>query len=112
MQCRRTSGMRCCRESPKWHPTCSSAPWTTSLELGLIFAAHTALAWNMVRRGEQFRSALASRDIIGQAKGTVMERFDVGAVQAFDMLKRLSQTTNSPVVDIARRLVQAGRPPR
>jgi GAF domain-containing protein len=83
-----------------------------SLELGLIFAAYTALAWNMVRRGEQFRSALASRDIIGQAKGMVMERFDVGAVQAFDMLKRLSQTTNSPVVDIARRLVQAGRPPR
>ena len=35
-----------------------------------------ALAWHMVRRDEQFRSALASRDVIGQAKGLLMERFD------------------------------------
>jgi hypothetical protein len=30
-----------------------------------------------VRLSDQFQSALASREIIGQAEGIVMERFDV-----------------------------------
>ncbi|PQM46686.1 hypothetical protein C1Y40_03123 [Mycobacterium talmoniae] len=76
-----------------------------AVELGLILATHTALVWHMVRRDEQFRSALASRDIIGQAKGMIMERFDIDAVQAFELLKRLSQTSNTPLVEVARRLV-------
>ncbi len=74
-------------------------------EVGLILATHTALAWNMVRRDEQFRSALASRDIIGQAKGMIMERFKIDSVQAFELLKRLSQTSNTPVVAVARQLI-------
>lgn len=76
-------------------------------ELGLILATHTALAWNMLRRNEQFRSALASRDIIGQAKGMIMERFKIDAVQAFELLKRLSQGSNTPLVAVARQLVEA-----
>ena len=83
-----------------------------SVELGLIFATHTALTWDIVRRDEQFKSALASRDIIGQAKGMIMERFNVDAVQAFELLKRLSQTSNAPVAEIARRLVHADHPPK
>ena len=59
--------------------------------MGLIFATHIALAWQLLRRNDEFRSALASRDIIGQAKGTIMERFDMDAVQAFDLLVRLSK---------------------
>jgi GAF domain-containing protein len=82
-----------------------------SVELALIFATHTALMWSMVRRDEQFRNALASRDIIGQAKGMLMERFNVDAQQAFDLLKRLSQTSNTPVAAIARQLVRPNRPP-
>ena len=79
-----------------------------SVEQGLIFATHAALAWNLLRRKTQFRSALATRDIIGQAKGMLIERFDIDAVQAFDLLKRLSQTSNTPLVDIATRVVDAG----
>lgn len=78
-----------------------------AIELGLIFATHAAIAWGMQRRDEQFRSALASRDVIGQAKGMLMERFDVDAVQAFDLLKRLSQDANTPLHDIARRLTSS-----
>ncbi len=77
----------------------------------MIFATHTALMWSMVRRAEQFRNALASRDIIGQAKGMLIERFKVDAEQAFDLLKRLSQTSNTPVANIARQLVLAEHPP-
>ncbi len=76
-----------------------------AVELGLVLAAHAALAWNLVRHQEQFRSALATRDLIGQAKGMIMERFNIGAVQAFDLLKRLSQDSNTPLFDIAQRIV-------
>lgn len=75
-----------------------------AVELGLIFANHTAIAWGMSRRDEQFRSALSSRDEIGQAKGILMERFGVDAVRAFELLKRLSQDTNTPLHQIAQRV--------
>ncbi|PRC56619.1 hypothetical protein C6A85_37695, partial [Mycobacterium sp. ITM-2017-0098] len=45
-----------------------------SRPLGLIFAAHSSVAWNSARREAQFQRALTSRDIIGQAKGMIMER--------------------------------------
>jgi transcriptional regulator with GAF, ATPase, and Fis domain len=81
-----------------------------AVEAGLILATHTALAWKLVRREEQFRSALASRDIIGQAKGMLMERFKIDAVQAFELLKRLSQNSNTPVATVARQLVESEHP--
>lgn len=80
-----------------------------SVELGLVYAAHTSVAWNSMRREQQFRSALASRDVIGQAKGMLMERFNIDAVAAFELLRRLSQESNTRLADIAERLV-ATRP--
>lgn len=79
-------------------------------EVGLIFAAHSSVAWNSARRDEQFRHALASRDIIGQAKGRIMERYAVNAVQAFEMLRKLSQDTNVPLIQIATELATEVRP--
>jgi hypothetical protein len=81
-----------------------------AVELGLVFAAHTTVAWNMMRRQEQFTSALASRDIIGQAKGILMERFGIDAMAAFELLRRLSQESNTRLADIAHRLVESERP--
>lgn len=77
-----------------------------AVDLGVVFASHTALVWNMFRRDEQFRSALASRDTIAQAKGMLMERFSIDAVAAFELLKQLSQESNTKLVDIADRLVR------
>jgi transcriptional regulator with GAF, ATPase, and Fis domain len=76
-----------------------------SVEAGLIYAAHTTVAWHILQRDDQFRAAVASRDIIGQAKGMLMERFDINAAQAFELLKRLSQEANTPLVAIAGRMV-------
>jgi transcriptional regulator with GAF, ATPase, and Fis domain len=81
-----------------------------AVEAGLVLATHTALAWKLVRREEQFRSALGSRDIIGQAKGMLMERFKIDAVQAFELLKRLSQNSNTPVAAVARQVVESEHP--
>ncbi len=76
-----------------------------SLDLGLIFATHTALVWNMTRRDQQFRAALVSRDVIGQAKGRMMERFNIDAAEAFEMLKLRSQDSNTPLAMVARNVV-------
>jgi GAF domain-containing protein len=77
--------------------------------IGLIFAAHSSVAWNAARRDEQFKRALASRDIIGQAKGMIMERYGVDAVQAFQLLRKLSQDSNVPLILIANDLVEKAR---
>lgn len=82
-----------------------------AVAVGMLWASHTSLAWKMAERDQQYRAALESRDTIGQAKGVLMERFDIGANQAFDMLKRLSQDSNTPLATIAQRVVLTrGRP--
>lgn len=78
-------------------------------EVGLIFATHSAVAWNAARRDEQLQRALASRDMIGQAKGMIMERYTIGAIQAFEMLRKLSQDSNVPLARIAEELVDKSR---
>jgi GAF domain-containing protein len=77
-----------------------------SRTIGLVFAAHSSVAWNSARREAQFKRALASRDTIGQAKGMIMERYSVDAVQAFDVLRKLSQDSNVPLAKIAAELVE------
>jgi hypothetical protein len=37
-----------------------------------------------------------------------MERFDVDAVRAFELLKRLSQTSNTRLVEVAAQIVARG----
>ena len=85
-----------------------SAPRAFSAEgeaLGAVLATHAAVALAAINREHQFESALASRDNIGQAKGILMERLSIDAVQAFAMLKQLSQSTNTPLRIIAQRVI-------
>ena len=77
----------------------------SSKDIGRVFAAHSSVAWNAARRDEQFKRALASRDVIGQAKGMIMERYGVDAVQAFEVLRKLSQDSNVPLVQVASDLI-------
>ena len=57
------------------------------------------------REGEQLQSALSTRDRIGQAKGIIMERYGVDDVRAFEMLKQISQDSNTRLVDVAQRVI-------
>ncbi|WP_312870547.1 GAF and ANTAR domain-containing protein [Gordonia asplenii] len=79
-------------------------------DLALVLATHAAIALSTARRGEHFRSALASRDIIGQAKGMIMERFGVDAVAAFTMLRQLSQESNIALAEVAAQMVNIEHP--
>lgn len=78
---------------------------STDETTGVVLAAHAAAAILASRQGEQLESALSTRDRIGQAKGIIMERFGVDDVQAFDMLRRLSQDGNTRLVEVAQRVI-------
>ena len=74
--------------------------------IGTVLAAHAAAAILASREGEELQSALTTRDRIGQAKGIIMERYGVDDIRAFEMLRRLSQDSNTRLVDIAQRVVE------
>jgi len=79
--------------------------------VALLFASHAAVAMAGVQKQEQLRSAMQTRDLIGQAKGILVERFRLTGEQAFRLLVRVSQTTNRKVPDIAEELVLSGQLP-
>ncbi|ASR01015.1 GAF and ANTAR domain-containing protein [Gordonia rubripertincta] len=90
------------------HSTRPHAFPTEARQLGELFAAHAATAFGAIREKQQLRAALSSRDIIGQAKGMIMERYKLDATEAFALLARLSQDTNTKLVDVAAQIVVAG----
>jgi AmiR/NasT family two-component response regulator len=73
-----------------------------------LFATQAALALAEARRTGQMRQALANRDVIGQAKGILMERHRITADEAFKMLSAQSQRANRKLADVARRLAETG----
>ncbi|MFG2077161.1 GAF domain-containing protein [Nonomuraea maritima] len=79
-----------------------------SEHVGLLFAAHAAVAMSGAQHEEHLVRAVAMRDLIGQAKGILMERHRVTAEQAFALLVRASQQTNTRLADIAQHLVDTG----
>ena len=53
--------------------------------------------------------ALSHRDLIGQAKGILMERYKISAQDAFRLLVVTSQTTNIKLHDVADYLTRTGQ---
>jgi GAF domain-containing protein len=85
---------------------------------GLLLAAMAGLAFSAAqshedeeRRTASLHAALASREVIGQAQGILMERERVSSDQAFDILRRASQHLNVKLRDIAQNLVDTGERP-
>ncbi|MGZ8747865.1 MAG: GAF and ANTAR domain-containing protein [Mycobacterium sp.] len=77
-----------------------------SIGIGTIFAQHAAVAMMGENAVGHFHTALASRDVFGQAQGILMHRNNVSAIQAFAMLTHASQDTQMKLVDVARWIVQ------
>ena len=57
---------------------------------------------------EHLRKALASRDVIGQAKGILMERCRITADEAFALLVQASQHQNIRVAELSAMLAETG----
>jgi len=84
-------------------------------EIGFILAAHASVAARAVGErsslqslGRDLQRALLSRDVIGQAKGILMERLKVTPEDAFDLLSRSSQHLNVKLNELARHLTETG----
>ncbi|WP_189154788.1 GAF and ANTAR domain-containing protein [Lentzea pudingi] len=82
-----------------------------SQHVGSLFAGHAAIALASVQEREQLAAAVHTRDLIGQAKGILMERHRLSADQAFAVLTRASQHTNVKLRDIAEQLTMTGKLP-
>jgi GAF domain-containing protein len=84
----------------------------------LLLAAITGAAFSSVRsheeeerRASELQAALATREMIGQAQGILMERERVSADAAFDILRRASQHLNIKLRVVAQNLVDTGERP-
>lgn len=73
--------------------------------IGVVLAAHAAAAILASQEGQQLEAALSTRDRIGQAKGIIMERYKVNDVQAFEMLRQVSQESNTKLVQVAQQVI-------
>jgi GAF domain-containing protein len=74
-------------------------------------AAHVAVAIASARQADRLSAAIDTRTVIGQACGILMERFQLGAQQAFDVLARISSQKNVKIREIARELIDTGTLP-
>lgn len=70
-----------------------------------IFAAHASVALAAARQEEHLRKAIDARHVIGQAQGILMERFDIDADRAFNVLRRYSQDRNVKLRTIAEEVI-------
>ena len=87
-------------------------------QIGLILAAHASVAAGAVRERDALQdlarnlnNALLSRDVIGQAKGILMERLNLSPEDAFDVLRSASNRLNVKLHNVALRLAEPVEPP-
>jgi GAF domain-containing protein len=78
---------------------------------GLAFAAQAAVALRSAQTEEHLRTAMATRTLIGQAQGILMERLKLTPHEAFAVLSRMSQERNEKLREVARWLVETGEVP-
>jgi hypothetical protein len=84
-------------------------------DVGSILAAYVSVAVAMAHRRDEvdrreaaLHRGLSTRDVIGQAKGILMERQHLSAGDAFDLLRGVSQRLNRKLADVAQHLADTG----
>ncbi|HZX07601.1 GAF and ANTAR domain-containing protein [Kribbella sp.] len=81
------------------------------IAVAYILARHAAVAVASARREEHLKVAIDARKLIGQAMGILMERYKLTGDQAFQVLRRYSQDTNTKLRDVAQQLIDSRRLP-
>jgi GAF domain-containing protein len=76
-----------------------------------ILARHASIAVATARHDETMARAVDARKLVGQAMGILMERFDLTSDQAFAVLRRYSQDTNTKLRDVAQQLIDTRKLP-
>jgi GAF domain-containing protein len=75
------------------------------VDIALVYAVHATNALSSARRASTLQTAVSSRHVIGMAQGIVMERYGIDQHQSFELLRRLSSTTNVKLRDVAAQIV-------
>ncbi len=81
-------------------------------ELAQIFGRHASIAVMGAQYSDSLRAAVASRHVIGQAQGILMERYQVDAERAFTILRRYSQERNIKLRTIAEQVIATHQLPQ
>jgi GAF domain-containing protein len=71
-----------------------------------IFAQHASIALAATNSDHHLRLAMDARKVIGQAQGVLMERYDLDAGRAFEVLRRYSQDSNIKLRDVSQMIVE------
>lgn len=79
-----------------------------SEHVGRLFAVHASIAIAAAQEQAKLDRSVVTQQLIGQAQGVLMERYKVTDDQAFAMLVRASQSTNTKLRELAQRLVHSG----
>lgn len=79
--------------------------------LATLLASHSALIIDASMRQASLRAAMESRDVIGQAKGILMERYKISNAEAFARLRTASQSMNKKLHELAETLATTGEDP-
>lgn len=84
-------------------------------QIGLILAAHASMAAGAVRErdalqdvADNLHKALLTRDVIGQAKGILMERLHLTPEAAFNVLRHASSALEEKLHTVALELAETG----
>ena len=79
-----------------------------SADLAAVFAVHAAIALSAAESYRQLQAAVSSRDVIGQAKGILMQRYKITADAAFMLMSAHARESNAKLRDVAWELCQTG----
>jgi AmiR/NasT family two-component response regulator len=79
--------------------------------IGHALAGHISVILSAERQIDQLGMAVHTRTHIGQAQGILMERFDIGADQAFDYLRRVSSNSNRKLAEVAEEIARTRKLP-
>jgi AmiR/NasT family two-component response regulator len=74
-------------------------------------SADAILIEQLTEKVDGLEEALLNRDVIGQAKGILMERLRMTPDEAFDQLRLASQDHNRKLRDIAAHVAETGQWP-
>ncbi len=84
----------------------------SAIAIAYSFATHAAVALFAARQGAALTHSVEARHVIGMAQGIVMARYGLDRERAFDLLRRLSNHSNTKLRDVAQRVVEErGLPP-
>jgi hypothetical protein len=73
--------------------------------IGQFFSHQAAIAIDYAREITDLKTALTTRQLIGQAVGIVMAQYDLDEARAFAFLTRLSSTSNTKLRLVAEQVV-------